>query len=118
MKGSCGQSLGAWMCSGITVDLQGDANDGVGKGLCGGKIIVRPPAGSKFDASMQIITGNVACYGATSGEVYFNGVAAERFCVRNSGVRAVVEGVGDHGETPTFVRSIYLFCLINPTNDW
>ncbi|HCS55564.1 MAG TPA: glutamate synthase subunit alpha, partial [Planctomycetaceae bacterium] len=75
----------------------GDANDYVGKGLCGGKIIVYPPEDSTFDSSKNIIAGNVCLYGATSGELYLRGVAAERFCVRNSGATAVVEGVGDHG---------------------
>ena len=97
MTGWGGQSLGAWLCKGITINLVGDANDYVGKGLCGGKIIIRPPEGVSFVPEDSIIIGNVACYGATGGEVYFRGHAAERFCVRNSGVHAVVEGVGDHG---------------------
>ncbi|XP_050387175.1 glutamate synthase 1 [NADH], chloroplastic isoform X1 [Argentina anserina] len=96
-NGSAGQSLGAFLCPGITLELEGDSNDYVGKGLSGGKIIVYPPKGSKFDPKENIVIGNVALYGATSGEAYFNGMAAERFCVRNSGARAVVEGVGDHG---------------------
>ena len=81
----------------MTLELAGDANDYLGKGLSGGTIIVRPPAGSKFRAEQNIIAGNVAFYGATSGTAYVNGIAGERFCVRNSGVNAVVEGVGDHG---------------------
>ncbi|KAE9464705.1 hypothetical protein C3L33_03344, partial [Rhododendron williamsianum] len=97
LYGSAGQSLGAFLCPGITLELEGDSNDYVGKGLSGGKIVVYPPKGSKFDPKENIVIGNVALYGATSGQAYFNGMAAERFCVRNSGVRAVVEGVGDHG---------------------
>ncbi len=96
-KGSAGQSLGAWMTSGMTIEVEGDANDYVGKGLCGGRIIVSPPAESTFKPTDNIIAGNVCLYGATSGEVYLRGMAAERFCVRNSGAVAVVEGVGDHG---------------------
>jgi len=80
----------------VTLELEGDANDYVGKGLSGGKIIVYPPKGSTFAAEENIIIGNVALYGATSGEVYISGVAGERFCVRNSGVNTVVEAVGDH----------------------
>lgn len=95
--GSAGQSLGAWAVKGVTIEVIGDANDYVGKGLSGGKIIVYPPDGSRFEADKNMIVGNVALYGATSGEAYFRGIAAERFCVRNSGARAVVEGVGDHG---------------------
>lgn len=95
--GSAGQSLGAFLCPGIMLELEGDSNDYVGKGLSGGKIVVYPPKGSRFDPKENIVIGNVALYGATSGEAYFNGMAAERFCVRNSGARAVVEGVGDHG---------------------
>lgn len=95
--GSAGQSLGAFLCPGITLELEGDSNDYVGKGLSGGKIVVYPPRESKFDPKENIVIGNVALYGATSGEAYFNGMAAERFCVRNSGAKAVVEGVGDHG---------------------
>ncbi|RZR95526.1 hypothetical protein BHM03_00024387 [Ensete ventricosum] len=97
LVGSAGQSLGAFLCPGITLELEGDSNDYVGKGLSGGKIVVYPPRESQFDPSENIVVGNVALYGATSGEAYFNGMAAERFCVRNSGARAVVEGVGDHG---------------------
>ncbi|KAF3432836.1 hypothetical protein FNV43_RR23938 [Rhamnella rubrinervis] len=95
--GSAGQSLGAFLCPGIMLELEGDSNDYVGKGLSGGKIVVYPPKGSGFDPKENIVIGNVALYGATSGEAYFNGMAAERFCVRNSGAKAVVEGVGDHG---------------------
>ena len=95
-QGSAGQSFGAFVPKGVTLELEGDANDYVGKGLSGGKIIVYPPKGSTFVAEENIIIGNVALYGATSGEVYISGVAGERFCVRNSGVNTVVESVGDH----------------------
>ncbi|XP_022735942.1 glutamate synthase [NADH], amyloplastic isoform X2 [Durio zibethinus] len=97
LSGSAGQSLGAFLCPGIMLELEGDSNDYVGKGLSGGKIVVYPPKGSWFDPKDNIVIGNVALYGATAGEAYFNGMAAERFCVRNSGAKAVVEGVGDHG---------------------
>ncbi len=96
-QGSAGQSFGAFVPKGVTLELEGDANDYLGKGLSGGKIILYPPKASSFVAEENIITGNVAFYGATSGEAYIRGVAGERFCVRNSGVRAVVEAVGDHG---------------------
>ena len=96
-KGSAGQSFGAFISKGISLLLEGDANDYVGKGLSGGKIIVHPPEGSTFVPEENIIIGNVAFYGATSGEAYVRGMAGERFCVRNSGVHAVVEAVGDHG---------------------
>ncbi len=96
-KGSAGQSFGAFVPQGITLELEGDANDYVGKGLSGGKIIIYPPTVSTFVPEENIISGNVNFYGATGGEAYIRGVAGERFCVRNSGVRAVVEGVGDHG---------------------
>jgi glutamate synthase (ferredoxin) len=96
-RGSAGQSFGAFMPRGMTFRLEGDANDYVGKGLSGGRIIVFPPAGSRFVPEENIIVGNVALYGATSGEAYIRGMAGERFCVRNSGVHAVVEAVGDHG---------------------
>jgi glutamate synthase domain-containing protein 2/glutamate synthase domain-containing protein 1/glutamate synthase domain-containing protein 3 len=96
-QGSAGQSFGAFIPKGITLILEGDSNDYIGKGLSGGKIIVYPPAGSTFVPEENIIIGNVAFYGATSGEAYIYGMAGERFCVRNSGVRAVVEAVGDHG---------------------
>jgi len=95
--GSAGQSFGAFVPAGITLSVEGDTNDYCGKGLCGGKLIVRVPPGTGFDPAENIITGNVVLYGATSGEAYFQGVAGERFCVRNSGADAVVEGVGDHG---------------------
>jgi glutamate synthase (ferredoxin) len=95
--GSAGQSFGAFIPRGITLELEGDSNDYIGKGLSGGKIIVYPPAGSTFAPEENIIIGNVAFYGATSGEAYIRGMAGERFCVRNSGLNAVVEGVGDHG---------------------
>ena len=95
--GSAGQSFGAFIPRGLTLELEGDSNDYIGKGLSGGKIIVYPPEGSTFAAEDNIVIGNVAFYGATSGEAYIRGVAGERFCVRNSGARAVVEGVGDHG---------------------
>jgi glutamate synthase (ferredoxin) len=96
-KGSAGQSFGAFMPRGMTWILEGDANDYLGKGLSGGKIILYPPQGSTFIPEANIITGNVAFYGATSGDAYIRGMAGERFCVRNSGVNAVVEAVGDHG---------------------
>jgi glutamate synthase (NADPH) large chain len=95
--GSAGQSLGAFLPRGITVTLEGDANDYTGKGLSGGKIIVYPPKSARFVAEENILIGNVALYGATSGRAFFRGRAGERFCVRNSGARAVVEGTGDHG---------------------
>ena len=97
LAGSAGQSLGAFTCRGVTLEVTGDANDYVGKGLSGGEIVVKPPAACDFAAEESIIIGNVALYGATSGKAFFRGVAAERFCVRNSGASAVVEGVGDHG---------------------
>ncbi|WP_437201079.1 glutamate synthase large subunit [Planctomicrobium sp. SH664] len=108
-QGSAGQSLGAWAVKGVTIEVIGDANDYVGKGLSGGKIIVYPPAESSFAPEKNILIGNVALYGATSGEAYFRGIAAERFCVRNSGATAVVEGVGDHGlEYMTGGRAVVL----------
>ena len=96
-NGSAGQSFSAWLVQGITFRLEGDANDYVGKGLSGGKLIIYPPKDSSFKAEENILLGNVALYGATSGEAYFRGIAAERFCVRNSGATVVVEGIGDHG---------------------
>ncbi|MDZ7379664.1 MAG: glutamate synthase subunit alpha, partial [candidate division KSB1 bacterium] len=96
-QGSAGQSFGAFVPQGITLELEGDANDYCGKGLSGGKIILYPPAGSTFVPEDNIIVGNVAFYGATKGEAYIRGMAGERFCVRNSGVHAVIEAVGDHG---------------------
>ena len=95
--GGGGQSFGAFIPKGLTLALEGDCNDGLGKGLSGGKLIVYPPKGSTFDPGENIIVGNVALYGATSGRAFISGVAGERFCVRNSGAVAVVEGVGDHG---------------------
>ena len=97
LKGSAGQSLGAFAAHGLTIDLEGEANDYIGKGLSGAKIIVRPPKESTFAPEDNVIGGNVILYGATSGEVYLNGRVGERFGIRNSGALAVVEGVGDHG---------------------
>jgi glutamate synthase (NADPH/NADH) large chain len=97
MSGIAGQSFGAFLARGITLELSGEANDYVGKGLCGGKIVVKPPKEFKGRPSENIIVGNTVLYGATEGEVFFRGVAGERFCVRNSGATAVVEGTGDHG---------------------
>jgi glutamate synthase domain-containing protein 3 len=97
LTGSAGQSLGAFLANGVTLTLEGEANDYVGKGLSGGRLVVYPPRASSFAAEENILIGNVALYGATSGEAFFNGVAGERFAVRNSGATAVVEGVGDHG---------------------
>lgn len=97
LSGSAGQSLGAWLAKGITLTVEGDANDYVGKGLSGGKIIIYPPKNSTFKAEESVIAGNVNLYGATAGEAYFRGIVAERFAVRNSGAKAVVEGIGDHG---------------------
>ena len=96
-QGAAGQSFGAFIPKGLTLDLTGDANDYFGKGLSGGKMIVKAPAEAAYDAEDNIIAGNVALYGATSGECYIAGMAGERFCVRNSGAAAVVEGVGEHG---------------------
>ncbi|MCC6295947.1 MAG: glutamate synthase subunit alpha, partial [Pseudomonadales bacterium] len=96
-QGSAGQSFGAFMPKGLTWEIEGDVNDYLGKGLSGGRIIVYPPKGSPFIAAENIIAGNVALYGATAGEVFIAGMAGERFAVRNSGVTAVVEAVGDHG---------------------
>jgi len=96
-KGYAGQSLGAFLVPGITIRVEGDANDYVGKGMSGGKIIVNPYKESTFKPYQNIIAGNVILYGATAGEVYLHGMAGERFAVRNSGATAVVEGVGDHG---------------------
>ncbi len=95
--GAGGQSFGAFIPKGLTLELVGDSNDYFGKGLSGGKLIVYPPKESRFKAEENIIVGNVALYGATSGSVFINGIAGERFCVRNSGAEAVVEGVGEHG---------------------
>ncbi len=97
LKGSAGQSFGAFLPNGITMTLEGDANDYFGKGLSGGKLVVFPPKSAEYKAEDNIIIGNVALYGATDGEAFIRGVAGERFAVRNSGATAVVEGVGDHG---------------------
>ncbi len=107
--GAGGQSFGAFIPKGLTLELVGDSNDYFGKGLSGGKLIVYPPQGVKYEHDENIIIGNVALYGATSGSAYINGVAGERFCVRNSGAVAVVEGVGDHGcEYMTGGRAVIL----------
>ena len=97
LHGSAGQSFGAFLAAGVVLDLEGEANDYVGKGLCGGRIVVHPPRRAAFRAQDNVIIGNTALYGATTGEAYFAGRAGERFAVRNSGASAVVEGVGDHG---------------------
>ncbi|APZ92766.1 glutamate synthase large subunit [Fuerstiella marisgermanici] len=108
-NGSAGQSVGAWSVHGVTIEVEGDANDFAGKGLSGGRLIIYPPKSSTFSPRENVLIGNVAMYGATSGEAYFRGVAAERFCVRNSGATAVVEGVGDHGcEYMTGGRAVIL----------
>ncbi len=96
-SGSAGQSFGAWASSGMTLQVRGDANDYFGKGLSGGRLVIAPPPGSSFVFEENIIIGNVAFYGATGGEAFINGMAGERFCIRNSGAAVVVEGVGDHG---------------------
>ncbi len=96
-KGSAGQSFGAFLASGVTLELEGDANDYTGKGLSGGRLVIYPPKKSSFRAEENILIGNTVLYGATSGEAFFRGIAGERFAVRNSGVNAIVEGVGDHG---------------------
>jgi glutamate synthase (NADPH/NADH) large chain len=97
LSGTAGQSFGAFLAKGITFNLEGEGNDYVGKGLCGGKIIIKPPKTFNAKASENIIVGNTVMYGATSGKTFFSGIAGERFCVRNSGASAVVEGVGNHG---------------------
>lgn len=97
IRGSAGQSFGAYLAPGVTLELEGDANDYVGKGLSGGRLIIYPPRAAVFKAEENILIGNVCLYGATAGTCFFRGVAAERFAVRNSGVTAVVEGIGDHG---------------------
>jgi len=108
-RGSAGQSFGAFLAKGITLSVEGDANDYVGKGLSGGRIIIYPPKNSTFITQNEIIAGNVCGYGATGGEMYLSGCVAERFCVRNSGLIAVVEGVGDHGcEYMTGGRAVIL----------
>ncbi|MEI7888988.1 MAG: glutamate synthase large subunit [Actinomycetes bacterium] len=96
-KGSAGQSFGAWLAKGVSFDLEGETNDYTGKGLSGGLLVVRPPESAGFLAEESVIIGNTVLYGATSGRAFFRGLAGERFCVRNSGATAVVEGVGDHG---------------------
>jgi glutamate synthase (NADPH) large chain len=96
-NGTAGQSFGAFVTGGVTFELEGDANDYFGKGLSGGQLILYPPAKANFNPARNIIVGNVAFFGATSGEAYIRGLAGERFAVRNSGVKVVVEGVGDHG---------------------
>ena len=107
--GSAGQSLGSWLAGGVTLELVGDANDYVGKGLSGGRLIVRPSPEATFVPEENVVIGNVALYGATSGEAFFGGIAGERFCVRNSGASAVVEGVGAHGcEYMTGGRAVIL----------
>jgi glutamate synthase (NADPH/NADH) large chain len=109
LLGSAGQSFGAFLPAGVTLRLEGGANDYVGKGLSGGRVVVRPDRAATFDSSQQIIAGNVIGYGATSGEIFLRGQVGERFCVRNSGATAVVEGVGDHGcEYMTGGRAIVL----------
>jgi glutamate synthase (NADPH/NADH) large chain len=108
-KGTAGQSFGAFLAKGITLELEGDSNDYVGKGLSGGRIIIYPPKEASFKAEENVLIGNVALYGATAGRAFFRGRAAERFCVRNSGAKAVVEGVGDHGcEYMTGGRAVIL----------
>jgi glutamate synthase domain-containing protein 3 len=96
-QGSAGQSFGAWLVKGVTFKIEGDSNDYFGKGLSGGRLIITPPANSSYEAKDNIIIGNVALYGSTGGEAYVNGLAGERFAVRNSAATAVVEGIGDHG---------------------
>ena len=108
-NGSAGQSFSAFLAKGVSMELEGDANDYVGKGLSGGKLVIYPPKESTFKAEENIIVGNVCLYGATSGKAFFSGRAAERFCVRNSGAHAVIEGVGDHGcEYMTGGRAVIL----------
>ena len=107
--GTAGQSFGAFLAKGITLELEGDSNDYVGKGLSGGRLIIYPPRDSTFAAEDNVLIGNVALYGATSGRAFFRGRSAERFCVRNSGAKAVIEGVGDHGcEYMTGGRAVIL----------
>ena len=97
LTGTTGQSFGAWVCRGVTMEVEGEGNDYIGKGLSGGKLIIYPPkVARKIDASKSIIAGNTVLYGAIEGECYLHGIAGERFAVRNSGAIAVVEGVGDH----------------------
>jgi len=109
LEGSGGQSFGGWLAPGITLTLHGDANDYTGKGLSGGVLAVRPPEGVAFTPEENVVVGNTVLYGATGGRAFFRGLAGERFCVRNSGVHAVVEGVGDHGcEYMTGGRAVIL----------
>ena len=96
LRGTAGQSFGAWNVAGVNLELEGDANDYVGKGMAAGRIVIRPPAGSLFDARDTVIIGNTCLYGATGGQLFAAGQAGERFAVRNSGATAVVEGAGDH----------------------
>ena len=95
--GTAGQSLGAFLCKGVTLSVSGDANDYVGKGLSGGKIILKPKNSSKLETKDNVILGNTILYGATNGSLYAAGIAGDRFCVRNSGAHAIVEGCGDNG---------------------
>ena len=97
LSGAAGQSFGAFLAPGVSLELCGDANDYIGKGMSGGRIVVYPPATARFPPETNVIIGNVALYGATAGDLFASGLAGERFAVRNSGARAVVEGVGDHG---------------------
>ncbi|MEL0261304.1 MAG: glutamate synthase subunit alpha, partial [Aquiluna sp.] len=109
LRGSAGQSLGAFVPRGIKISVEGDCNDYVAKGLSGGTVVVKPPAGAGFVAQENVIAGNVIGYGATSGKIFLNGVVGERFLVRNSGAVAVVEGVGDHAlEYMTGGRAVIL----------
>jgi glutamate synthase (NADPH/NADH) large chain len=109
LRGSAGQSFGAFVPRGITLHLEGDANDYFGKGLSGGRLVVHPDRAARFKAEENVIAGNVVLYGATGGEAFIRGVVGERFCVRNSGALAVVEGVGDHGcEYMTGGRAVVL----------
>src|SRR4051795_5981589 len=109
LRGSAGQSFGAWLAPGVELTLFGDANDYTGKGLSGGVLAVRPPDGASFKAEENVVIGNTVLYGATSGRAFFRGMAGERFAVRNSGASAVVEGVGDHGcEYMTGGRAVVL----------
>ena len=97
LNGTAGQSFAAFLAQGISMELIGEGNDYVAKGLCGGRVVIKPPKTFKAKSHENIIVGNTVMYGATTGESYFSGVAGERFCVRNSGASAVVEGVGNHG---------------------
>src|SRR4029453_10010091 len=109
LRGSAGQSFGAWLAPGVELSLIGDANDYTGKGLSGGVLSVRPPDGATFKAEENVIIGNTVLYGATAGRAFFRGLAGERFAVRNPGATAVVEGVGDHGcEYMTGGRAVIL----------